>query len=126
MVALLFVAVVVAGWPATDSRSELDLIHQSGKLFSVELTPANNELKVMTAGKPIATLGPNQVQVKAHVFSSSDTSGNNSQDVRVQPRGQSFFFQDVPRDFSNLRVDVLEPNTGKSESFDLNPKIGDQ
>jgi hypothetical protein len=113
LIALLFVAIVVWGWPLQDEISSGPLtLTESGNEFSVSFTPSNGNLSIYRAELPITELRPVDVVVRTITYPVEGPT-----DSEVAWTGQSFSVSGPLDNVSSLDIEVQDVKTLERELF---------
>ena len=92
---------------------------QTGELFTLKFSPADQRLIVSFVDQPVVSVGPARVEVRGRVFSS-----NNKQNkaLVISPQDDSFKILDTIDPNSRLEIEVHDLINHKKETFKLEQK----
>lgn len=119
-VALLIVFVTQkSNGQGIDTDSSRPLIHQSGQLFTVRFAPSGSRFDVIAVGKPFIVLDPSKIEVFGRVI---DLEGRRREFSIRWRRGYYEIAEPIDSRLK-LEIEVIQPSTKQSETFDFLPPI---
>jgi hypothetical protein len=102
-----------------DTDPSRPLIHQAGEIFVVRIAPGTSLFDVVAVGKPIVVLDPTKIEVFGRVF---ELDGRRRQ-FAIRWRNGYYEIAEPVDSRLKMEIEVVEPSTQKSETFEFNPPL---
>ncbi len=94
------------------SRPQLEGLSQTGKLFTVKLTPKDRVVRIDLAGVPAAKLDLKNKEVEVLLI-----EGSSSRKIKVAKQRDGYFVTEPLSRQQNLEIEVRAKNKSDSETF---------